>query len=63
MHPTTKRKDEIQGIFLYTLKLQRSKYYIGISNDPDRRLRQHQRGKTVDLLKPTSQLKITKKLY
>lgn len=51
MHPTTKRKDEIQGIFLYTLKLQRDKYYVGISNNTDRRLKQHQRGKTVDFVK------------
>lgn len=51
MNETTKKRDEEFGIYLYVLELQHNKYYVGITNNPKNRFRDHREGQTSSFVK------------
>lgn len=46
MYETTLKNDRNRGIFLYILELQNDKYYVGITNLPEKRFSTDRKGKT-----------------
>jgi len=51
MNETIKKRDEVFGIYLYVLELQNGKYYVGITNKPENRFRNHREGKSLSFVK------------
>jgi len=57
MYKKTQKLDLNYGISLYVLKLQNGKYYVGITHDIDRRIRQHENGETSSFVKENLPIK------
>lgn len=50
MNKLSKIRDEKFGIYLYVLELQNGKYYVGITNNPERRFHEHRNCKTYSFI-------------
>lgn len=51
MNETTRKRDEEFGIYLYVLELQNERYYVGITNNPEKRFSTHRNGKSLSFVK------------